>query len=69
MKETLQPGIKHTFSFSANESKTVPSLYSESDELQAMPKVLDLISRGTHERFIIYKDKFDQKMKNKPEST
>jgi len=136
MKETLQPGIKHTFSFSVNESKSVPALYPESDEFQAMPNVfatgfmvgliewtciqalnphldwpeeqtvgtyidishiaatppglevtakvklievdgrklvfeveahdgIDLITRGKHERFIISKDKFDRKMKEK----
>ena len=136
MKETLQPGIKHTFSFSVNESKSVPALYPESDEFQAMPNVfatgfmvgliewtciqalnphldwpeeqtvgtyidishiaatppglevtakvklievdgrklvfeveahdgVDLITRGKHERFIISKDKFDRKMKEK----
>jgi len=136
MKGTLQPGIEHTFSFSVNESKSVPALYSESDEFQAMPNVfatgfmvgliewtciqalnphldwpeeqtvgtyidishiaatppglevtakvklievdgrklvfeveahdgVDLITRGKHERFIISKDKFDRKMKEK----
>ena len=136
MKGTLQPGIEHTFSFSVNESKSVPALYSESDEFQAMPNVfatgfmvgliewtciqalnphldwpeeqtvgtyidishiaatppglevtakvklievdgrklvfeveahdgIDLITRGKHERFIISKDKFDRKMKEK----
>ena len=39
MKGTLQPGIEHTFSFSVNESKSVPALYPESDEFQAMPNV------------------------------
>ena len=136
MKGTLQPGIEHTFSFSVNESKSVPALYPESDEFQAMPNVfatgfmvgliewtciqalnphldwpeeqtvgtyidishiaatppglevtakvklievdgrklvfeveahdgVDLITRGKHERFIISKDKFDRKMKEK----
>ena len=136
MKGTLEPGIEHTFSFSVNESKSVPALYPESDEFQAMPNVfatgfmvgliewtciqalnphldwpeeqtvgtyidishiaatppglevtakvklievdgrklvfeveahdgVDLITRGKHERFIISKDKFDRKMKEK----
>ena len=136
MKKTLQPGIEHTFSFSDNESKSVPALYPESDEFRAMPNVfatgfmvgliewtciqalnphldwpeeqtvgtsidvshiaatppglevtakvklikvdgrklvfeveahdgVDLITRGKHERFIINKDKFDRKMKEK----
>ena len=39
MKETLQPNIEHIFSFSVNESKSVPALYPESDEFQAMPNV------------------------------
>ena len=139
MKETLQPGMEHTFSFSVNESKSVPALYPESDEFQAMPNVfatgfmvgliewtciqalnphldwpeeqtvgtyidishiaatppglevtvkvklievdgrklvfeveahdgVDLITRGKHERFIINKDKFDSKMKEKSSS-
>ena len=139
MKETLQPGMEHTFSFSVNESKSVPALYPESDEFRAMPNVfatgfmvgliewtciqalnphldwpeeqtvgtyidvshiaatppglevtvkvklievdgrklvfeveahdgVDLITRGKHERFIINKDKFDSKMKEKSSS-
>ena len=39
MKETLQPGIEHTFSFRIDESKLVPALYPESVEFQAMPNV------------------------------
>ena len=39
MKDSLKPGIEHTFSFAINESKTVPALYPESDEFQAMPNV------------------------------
>ena len=39
MKDTLKPGIEHSFSFKINESKTVPALYPESDEFQTMPKV------------------------------
>ena len=39
MKKTLQPGVEHTFSFIINKSKTVPALYPESDEFQAMPDV------------------------------
>ena len=136
MKKTLKPGIEHTLSFKINESKTVPALYPESDEFQAMPNVfatgylvgfiewtciqaltphldwpeeqtvgihidishiaatppgltvtakarlvevdgrrlvfevearddIDIIAQGRHERFIIYKDKFDLKMKEK----
>ena len=40
MKETLLPGIKHTFRFRVPESKTVPALYPESAEFQLMPVVL-----------------------------
>jgi fluoroacetyl-CoA thioesterase len=136
MKETLKPGIESEFTFRIPESKTVPALYPESAEFQAMPEVfatgylvgflewacikainphlnwpqeqtvgthidvshvaatpvgfdvtakvklvnvdgrklvfeieahdgIDLISKGKHERFIIYKDKFDSKMKEK----
>jgi fluoroacetyl-CoA thioesterase len=139
MKGTLQPGIEHTFTFSVNESKSVPALYPESDEFQAMPNVfatgfmvgliewtciqalnphldwpeeqtvgtyidvshiaatppglevtakiklievdgrklvfeveahdgVDLITRGKHERFIINKEKFDRRMKEKSSS-
>lgn len=39
MKETMKPGIERSFSFRINESKTVPALYPESDEFQAMPNV------------------------------
>ncbi len=39
MKDTLKPGLAHTFSFRVDESKTVPALYPESDEFQAMPNV------------------------------
>ena len=136
MKDTLKPGLEHTFSFSITESKTVPSLYPEAEEFRAMPNVfatgymigfiewtciqainphidwpqeqtvgthidvshvaatppgfdvtakvrllevdgrrllfevevhddIDLIARGKHERFVINKDKFDHKMKEK----
>jgi len=39
MKDTLKPGLNHTFTFSINESKTVPALYPESEEFQIMPNV------------------------------
>lgn len=136
MKETLKPGIESEFTFRVPESKTVPALYPESAEFQAMPEVfatgylvgflewscikainphldwpkeqtvgthidishvaatpagfdvtarvklvsvdgrklvfdveahdgVDVISKGRHERFVIYKDKFDSKMKEK----
>ena len=136
MKDTLQPGIAHEFSFVITEAKTVPALYPESSEFQNMPDVfatgymvgliewtciqavnplldwpeeqtvgthinlshiaatppglevtakvrlvevdgrrlvfeveahdgIDLITRGTHERFVINKDKFDRKIKSK----
>lgn len=136
MKETLQPGIEHEFTFTITRAKTVPALYPEASELQAMPEVfatgymvgliewtciqavnpfldwpkeltvgthinlshlaatppglkvttkvrlvevdgrrlvfeveahdgIDLITRGSHERFVIYQDKFNLKMKSK----
>lgn len=136
MKESLKPGIKYEHKFVVPPSKTVPSLYPESEEFLAMPEVfatgfmvgflewacivavkphidwpaeqtvgthidvsheaatppglevtanvelivvdgrkltfkveahdgVDLISRGQHERFIINKDKFDARMKEK----
>ncbi len=39
MKESLKPGIEHEFRFRVPESKTVPNLYPESPEFQAMPQV------------------------------
>ncbi|UZJ37093.1 MULTISPECIES: thioesterase family protein [unclassified Prosthecochloris] len=136
MKETLKPGIKHEHKFVVPTSKTVPSLYPESEEFTAMPEVfatgflvgflewscikainphldwpreqtvgthidvsheaatppglevtaavelmevdgrklvfsveahdgVDLISKGRHERFVINKEKFDAKVREK----
>ncbi len=136
MKETLKPGIESEFTFRIPGSKTVPALYPESAEFQAMPEVfatgylvgflewacikavnphlnwpqeqtvgthidvshiaatpvgfdvtakvklievdgrklvfeveahdgVDVISKGTHERYVINKDKFNFKMKEK----
>ena len=39
MKATLQPGLKHSFSYVVPENKTVPYTYPESDIISAMPKV------------------------------
>lgn len=39
MKATLTPGLKHSFAYKVPVSKTVPHLYKESPELQAMPEV------------------------------
>lgn len=39
MKETLKPGIKYEHKFLIPLSKTVPSLYPESEEFVAMPEV------------------------------
>ncbi|MBT3254896.1 MAG: thioesterase family protein [Deltaproteobacteria bacterium] len=39
MKETLQPGIEHEFTYNITKSKTVPALYPEASELQVMPEV------------------------------
>ncbi len=39
MKESLIPGIEHEFSIRIAKSKTVPDLYPESAEFQAMPEV------------------------------
>ncbi len=39
MKETLRPGIQHEFRFQVPPNKTVPALYPEAPELQAMPEV------------------------------
>ena len=40
MKNTLQPGLAFEFKFKVPENKTVPYLYPESSEFQAMPRVL-----------------------------
>jgi fluoroacetyl-CoA thioesterase len=39
MKETLKPGLKYQHNFLVPASKTVPALYPESEEFQAMPEV------------------------------
>ncbi len=136
MKDSLKPGIKYEHKFKVPKSKTVPSLYPESEEFVAMPEVfatgylvgflewacikainphldwpseqtlgthinvsheaatpvgfevtatveliavegkklifnveahdgVDLISKGQHERFVISREKFDQRIKAK----
>ncbi len=40
MKDTLKPGLTHTFQFRIPETKTVPHLYPESQMFQEMPAVL-----------------------------
>ncbi len=39
MKPTLKPGLRHSFSYTVPENKTVPYTYPESREIAAMPKV------------------------------
>jgi fluoroacetyl-CoA thioesterase len=39
MKESLTPGIEHEFRFRVTDAKTVPALYPEAAEFQAMPNV------------------------------
>jgi fluoroacetyl-CoA thioesterase len=39
MKDNLQPGIEHEFTFTVTKSKTVPALYPEANEFQVMPEV------------------------------
>ena len=39
MKLTLKPGLTHRFAYTVPDSKTVPNLYPEAPELQAMPDV------------------------------
>jgi fluoroacetyl-CoA thioesterase len=39
MKPTLKPGLKHRFTYTVPENKTVPFTYPESPEIAAMPKV------------------------------
>jgi len=40
VKSSLKPGLTFEFKFKVPENKTVPYLYPESPEFQAMPKVL-----------------------------
>ena len=40
MENPLKPGLTYEFKFKVPENKTVPYLYPESSEFQAMPKVL-----------------------------
>ena len=40
MSTSLRPGLSFTFTFTVPETKTVPHLYPESPEFQAMPQVL-----------------------------
>ena len=39
MKATLKPGLRHKLKFRVPDTKTVPNLYPESAEFQAMPEV------------------------------
>jgi fluoroacetyl-CoA thioesterase len=39
MKPSLKPGLKHRFAYTVPASKTVPELYREAPQLQAMPEV------------------------------
>ncbi|MCC6641302.1 MAG: thioesterase family protein [Deltaproteobacteria bacterium] len=39
MKDTLRPGLSGTLSFRIPETKTVPHLYPEAPEFEAMPRV------------------------------
>lgn len=39
MKDSLQPGISHVLDYQVPPSKTVPNLYPNIDEYQAMPEV------------------------------
>jgi fluoroacetyl-CoA thioesterase len=39
MKDTLQPGIEHEFTYLVPTTKTVPALYPEAEEFQVMPNV------------------------------
>lgn len=39
MKDSLRPGVRHAFSYRVPVDKTVPALYPEAPEFQAMPAV------------------------------
>lgn len=36
---TLQPGLRHTFTYQVSENRTVPHLYEDAPEFAAMPRV------------------------------
>ncbi len=40
MKDSLRPGLEHVLTFPVPVTKTVPALYPEAPEFQAMPEVL-----------------------------
>ena len=40
MKDSLRPGLGHVLTFQVPATKTVPALYPEAPEFQAMPEVL-----------------------------
>jgi fluoroacetyl-CoA thioesterase len=40
MKETLKPGLSFEFRYKVPDNKTVPHLYLEAEDFQAMPEVL-----------------------------
>jgi fluoroacetyl-CoA thioesterase len=40
VKDTLKTGLKHRFEYVVPENKTVPHLYPEATQFQAMPEVL-----------------------------
>ena len=46
MKPTLKPGLKHALSFKVPRNKTVPYLYPEAANLQAMPEVFGGMPRS-----------------------
>jgi len=39
VKASLKPGLRHRFSYTVPESKTVPFTYPEAPEIASMPKV------------------------------
>jgi hypothetical protein len=65
MKDTLQPAIGHRFIFDITDRKTVPALFPESEAFQQMPEP---VCKGTHERFVVDKERFSEKLMNKMES-
>ncbi len=39
MKDSLKPGLEHSFQFIVTDAKTVPNIYPEAVDFQAMPRV------------------------------
>ena len=50
MKSTLKPGLTHRFTYRVPDNKTVPHLYPEVADFQAMPRVFATADLGGDQR-------------------